>query len=351
MIIGKFKIIVFGLVAFTISLSAAASVYGQSESFYKGKTIRIIVGFTPGGFYDRWARLLARYMPRYIPGSPEFIVQNMPGAGSIIATNHVYNVAKPDGLTVGMPNYGAYLDQLVGRKEVQFDVTKLHWIGSPEKSDVVLYMRADAPFKTIADMRKAAEPAKCGATGTASTDYIMARLIEDTLGVKVNTVTGYGGGSEIDVAVEKGEVVCRGMTIAPHFGREPFDSWHKKGFDRHILQGSEKRDSRLADVPTIYEIFEKENTPEESRRVADVILRGGDYGRPMFAPPATPADRVKILREAYAKALNDPELIAEAKKARMDMEAVSGDELQTLTKRLMTQPAAVVQRVKRVLGN
>jgi tripartite-type tricarboxylate transporter receptor subunit TctC len=351
MIIGKFKATAFGLVAFTISLSTVPGVYGQSESFYKSKTIRIIVGFTPGGFYDRWARLLARYMPKYIPGSPEFIVQNMPGAGSIIATNHVYNVAKPDGLSVGMPNYGAYLDQLVGRKEVQFDVTKFHWIGSPEKSDVVLYMRADAPFKTVADMRKATEPAKCGATGTASTDYIIARLLEDTLGVKINTVTGYGGGSEIDIAVEKGEVVCRGMTIAPHFGREPFDSWHKKGFDRHILQGSEKRDSRLGDVPTIYEIFEKENTPEESRRVADVILRGGDYGRPMFAPPATPADRVKILREAYAKALKDPELIAEAKKARMDMEPVSGDELQALTKRLMTQPAAVVQRVKKVLEN
>jgi tripartite-type tricarboxylate transporter receptor subunit TctC len=351
MIIGKFKVIVFGLVAFAIGLSPITRVYGQTESFYKGKTIRIIVGFTPGGFYDRWARLLARYMPRYIPGSPEFIVQNMPGAGSIIATNHVYNVARPDGLTVGMPNYGAYLDQLVGRKEVQFDVGKFHWIGSPEKSDVVLYMRADAPFKTIADMRKATEPAKCGATGTASTDYIIARLLEDTLGVKINTVTGYGGGSEIDIAVEKGEVVCRGMTIAPHFGREPFDSWHKKGFDRHILQGSEKRDSRLGEVPTIYEIFEKENTPEESRRVADVILRGGDYGRPMFAPPATPIDRVKLLRDSYAKALKDPELMGEAKKTRMDMEPVSGEELQTLTKRLMTQPAAVVQRVKKVLEN
>jgi tripartite-type tricarboxylate transporter receptor subunit TctC len=275
----------------------------------------------------------------------------MPGAGSIIATNHVYNVAKADGLTLGMPNYGLYLDQLVGRKEVQFDVGKLHWIGSPEKSDAVLYMRADAPFKTVADMRKAAEPAKCGATGTASTDYIMARVMEDTLGVKITTVTGYGGGSEIDIAVEKGEVICRGMTIAPHFGREPFDTWHKKNFDRHILQSSEKRDPRLADVPTIYEIFEKENTAEESRRVADVIFRGGDYGRPMFAPPATPAERVKILREAYAKAINDPELIAEAKKGRMDMEPVSGEDLQTLTTRLMNQPAGVIQRVKKMLEN
>ena len=118
--------------------------------------------------------------------------------------------------------------------------------------------------------------------------YIILRLLEDTLGVKINTVTGYGGGSEIDMAVEKDEVVCRGMTIAPHFGREPFDGWHKKDFDRHILQGNEKRDSRLAEMPTIYEIFEKENTPEESRRGTDIILRGGEYGRPMFAPPGNP---------------------------------------------------------------
>src|SRR4249920_2526709 len=126
-------------------LCVTANLYGQSEPFYKGKTIRIIVGLTPGGFYDRWARLLARFMPLYIPGNPSFIVQNMPGAGSMIAMNHVFGVAKPDGLTVGMPNYGVYLDQLAGRKEVRFDITKMYYIGTPEKSDIVLYARADAP--------------------------------------------------------------------------------------------------------------------------------------------------------------------------------------------------------------
>ena len=322
----------------------------QSEPFYKAKTIRIIVGLTPGGFYDRWARLLARYMPKYIPGNPEIIVQNMPGAGSMIAMNHIYNVAKPDGLTVGMPNYGVYLDQLVGRKEVQFDVQKIHYIGSPEKSDVIFYTRADSPFKSVLDIRKTSEPPKCGATGTASSDYFFARLLEETLGIKITTVTGYAGGSEIDIAVEKGEVICRSMTIAPHFGREPFDTWHKKGFDRHLLQSSEKRDPRTGDVPTIYEIFDKENTSEESRRVADVILRGGDFGRPMFAPPATPADRISLLREAYAKAIKDAELVAEAKKSRMDMEPVSGEDLQALAKRIMNQPPVVVERVKKILG-
>ena len=139
------------------------------------------------------------------------------------------------------------------------------------------------------------------------------------------------------------------MTIAPHFGREPFDSWHKKNFDRHIVQTAEKRDPRIGDVPTIYEIFEKENTPDESRRVADVILRGGDFGRPMLVGPGTPVDRVNILREAYVKSINNPELIAEAKKTRMDMEPVSGEQLQALAKRVMNQPPAVLKRVKKIL--
>ena len=234
-------------------------------------------------------------------------------------------------------------------KKSSFDVTKIHFIGSPEKSDIVLYARADAPFKTVQDMRKLAEPAKCGATGTAGADYLIARVLDDTLGVKINSITGYAGGSEIDMAVEKGEVMCRGMTIAPHFGREPFDSWHKKGFDQHIVQTSEKRDSRIAEVPTLYEIFDKENTPDESRRVADVILRGGDFGRPMFVGPGTPADRVNILREAYVKSMSNPELIAEAKKARMDMEPVTGEQLQALAKRVMNQPPAVIKRVRKIL--
>lgn len=340
---------IFLFCALAWTLPGAANLNAQSEPFYKAKTVRIIVGLTPGGFYDRWARLLARFMPLYIPGNPNFIVQNMPGAGSMIAMNHLYGVAKADGLTLAMPNYGVYLDQIAGRKEVRFDVTKIHYIGSPEKSDIVLYARADAPFKSVQDMRKLPEPPKCGATGTAGADYLIARVLEDTLGVKINTITGYAGGSEIDIAVEKGEVACRGMTIAPHFGREPFDTWHKKGFDSHIVQTSEKRDARIGDVPTIYEIFDKENAPDESRRVADVILRGGDFGRPMIAGPGTPVERVNILREAYVKSMNNPELLAEAKKARMDIELITGEQLQALAKRVMNQPAAVLNRVKKIL--
>ena len=339
-----------GLLFAALILGADADMKAQESPFYQGQSIKIVVGFTTGGFYDRWSRLLARHVPKYLPGHPEMIVQNMPGAGGLVAANHVYNVAKPDGLTIGMLSYGIYLDQLVGRKEVQYDVRKFNWIGSPEKSDVLLYMRSDAPYKSLEDIRRASTPPKCGSTGTAGTDYILARMLEDTLGLKINTVLGYPGGSEIDLAVEKGEVQCRGMTAAPFFGREPFITWRKKNFVRVLLFGGQKRDERIPEAPTIYEIFEKEKTPEENRRVADVILRGGDFGRPWIAPPGTPKERVKLLREAHAKAMADPALLAEAKKGQMEVEVMSGEELQKLAETIINQPPRVIERVKRVLG-
>ena len=331
-------------------LMHASPAGAEQDSFYQGKTIKIIVGFTSGGFYDRWSRLLARFVPKYLPGNPEMIVQNMPGAGGLIAANNLYSVAKPDGLTIAMTSYGMYLDQMVGRKEVQYDVRKFNWIGSPEKSEVLLYMRSDTPYKTIEDIQKAATPPKCGSTGTAGTDYILARLLEDTLDAKIDTILGYPGGSEVDLAVEKGEVQCRGLTAAPFFGREPFISWRKRNFVNVLMYGGLKRDPRIPDTPTIYEIFDKQKTSEESRRVADVILRGGDFGRPWVMPPETPEAIVKVMRSAYAKAMADTALLDEAKKGKFDVEYVSGEELQKLAESMMSQPPAVVARVKKLLA-
>jgi tripartite-type tricarboxylate transporter receptor subunit TctC len=334
-----------------IAFSFHQPAYAQSN-FFQGKTIRVVVGFTPGGFYDRWGRLLARYMPKYISGNPEIIVQNMPGAGSVTATNYVYSVAKPDGLTWGMPSAGIYLDQLVGRKEVQFDVRKFTWIGSPVREPMILYMRSDAPYKSLADIRNAKEPPRCGSTGTVSTDYILARLLEETLPpLKINTVLGYPGGSEIDLAVEKGEVICRGMTASPFFGREPFLTWQKKNFVRVLVFSGAKRDPRMPDVPTLNEIFEKEKVPENSRRVAEVIMAADSFGRPVFATPGTPLDRANALRRAFDQVMKDPELLAEAEKGKMDVDPQSGEDLAKLANRVMTQPPDVIARVKKLLGN
>lgn len=339
-------ILTVGLILFSSTNLLAQAPY------YQGKSIRVVVGFTTGGFYDRWARLLSRHMPKHLPGNPEMVVQNMPGAGSVIATNYVSSVAKPDGLTIGFPSNGIYLDQLVGRQEVKFDIRKFAWIGSPVKEPMIFYMRSDAPFKTISDVKNAKEPPKCGSTGTVSSDFILARLLEETLPpLKINTVLGYPGGAEIDLAVEKGEVMCRGMTASPFFGREPFLTWQKKNFVRVLLFTGDKRDERIPDVPTLDEIFDKEKVPETSRRVAEVILAAESFGRPIFATPGTPADRVKQLRNAFEQALKDPELLAEAKKGRMDIEPATGEDLEKLATRVLNQPPDVIARVKKILSN
>ena len=341
--------LIFG---FSIILPGIAPEAGaQADQFYKGKTIRIMVGSTAGGFYDRWGRLFGKYMSKYIPGQPEIIVQNVTGAGSVIVTNQVYNVAKPDGLTLVMPLNGVYIDQFVGRKEVQFDMRKFRFIGSPVTESIIFYMRADAPYKSIADIIKAKEPPKCGGSGTASSDYILSKVLEETVGAKFNTVLGYAGGTEIDLAVEKNEVVCRAHSMSAHFGREPFDTWHKRGFDRHLVQTSRKKDPRAADAPTLDELFEQYKVPANSRRLAQVLLAAGDFGRPMMVTPGTPPDRVKILRDAYVKTLSDPDVLEEAKKGRMDVDPATGEELEALVKEIFDSPPEVVERVKKILAN
>jgi tripartite-type tricarboxylate transporter receptor subunit TctC len=291
-------------------------------------------------------------MPKHIPGNPDFIVQNMPGAGSMIAANYVYNVAKPDGLTVGMPAPALYLDQLAGRAEVKFDVRKFVWIGSPVQEPVLLYMRSDAPYKSVADIRSAKQPPKCGSTGTSSSDYILARLLEETLPpLKIQTVLGYPGGAEIDLGVERGEVICRGMTASPFFGREPFMTWRKKNFVRVLLFTGKKRHPEAPEAPTIREIFDQEKVPEASRRVADVILAAEDFGRPIMAPPGTSAEHTKILRAGFAAAIKDPELLNEAKKSKMEVDPVSGEELEQLAQKIIDQPPEVLARVKKLLAN
>jgi tripartite-type tricarboxylate transporter receptor subunit TctC len=312
-----------GVILFLLILYLSVSwsqrpAYAQ-EPYYTGKSIRLVVGFTPGGFYDRWARLVARHLGKHIPGNPEMIVQNMPGAGSVIATNYVYGVAKADGLTLGMPSASVYMDQLVGRKEAKFDVRKLHWIGTQDKRHQVVYMRADATCKAIDDVKKAKEPPKCGETGTASQGYLTLRILEEALDLKFGSVLGYPGGAEIDLAAERGEVICRSLSIDPFFGREPFGSWRQKGFVRLLVQTARKRDPRAPDVPTIHELMDKYQTPEKTLRVVEVLLGVTEFGSPLFVAPGTAADQVRTLREAHVKAMKDPELVAEAEKGKMDM--------------------------------
>jgi tripartite-type tricarboxylate transporter receptor subunit TctC len=318
--------------------------------FYAGKTIKIVVGLPAGDVYDLYARILADHMGKYIPGNPTFIVQNMPGASTMIAANYVYNVAKPDGLTFGSTLPALYFDQLIGRKEVQFDWAKFGWLGSFEKSYNLLYMRTDAPYKNIHDVTKASDPPKCGSTGTGGLAYLLIRLLNEAIGTKFNIVTGYQGGQEIDLAVERGEVHCRAFTVTSFFAREPFHTWRKKGFVQVLTQTGKKRDPRLPDVPTVYELMEEYRTPEPTRRLATVVLAAGEFGRPIVVTPGVPAERIKILREAFSKTLSDPDLVADIKKKKLEVDPTAGEDLEALAKEVITSDRGLIERMKNLLG-
>jgi tripartite-type tricarboxylate transporter receptor subunit TctC len=319
--------------------------------FYQGKTIRFIVGYLPGDMHDLGARAYARYMGKYIPGNPDFVVQNMPGAGAMIAANHIYNLTKPDGLTLGTIGGALYYAQLTGRSEVKFDWPKFTWIGTPERSPHLLFMRSDAPYKTLNDVRTAKEPPRCSATGVGSTGYDLPRLLEDVVGLKFNVISGYPGGGEQDLAMERGEVHCRAITIDAFFGREPFITWHKNGFVRVILQTGRSRDRRIGEAPTIFELMDQDKTPESKRRLVTVYLGAVGFGtRPVVGTPGIPADRVKILRDAYTKTINEPDFLTEAKQRGWSLNPASGEELEALAKEVIHQPPEVIDWLKKLLG-
>jgi tripartite-type tricarboxylate transporter receptor subunit TctC len=320
--------------------------------FYQGKTIRVIIGTPPGNLYDLWARLIVAHMGKHIPGNPDFIAQNMPGAGHVVAANHLYTVAKPDGLTViGSIIPSLYLNQLVGRKEIQFDWAKFTWIGSPARGASQMYMRTDTPYKTIEDVRTSKEPPKCGATGVTGPDSYLPKLLQETVGAKFTIVTGYPGGTDIDLAVEREEIQCRAFTIEAFFGREPYHTWRQKGFVRNLFQTGSKRDPRLPDTPTLAELMDKYKTNEGGRRLARVLLTAGDMGRPMLGPPGMPADRLKTLREAFVKTTNDPQFQEEVKRRKYEFDPVSGKNLEEMAKEVTDQPPEIIDRLKKVLGN
>ena len=339
------------LTALVVSLLGAADVRGQSEVDFKGKTIRLIIGTSTGGGVDLYARLVAQHLGKFLPGEPVIVAQNMPGASSLVAANHLYLATKPDGLTLGALQGGVFFDQILGHNTAKFDWSKFTFIGSPERLEAQLYMRADSPYKTLDDIRRASEPPRCGGAGTGATGYFVPKLLEETLGLKFKTVTGYQSGGEIDIAVERGELHCRAFDIGSFVGRDPTRTWFKNGFVKSLLQTGRRRDGRLGDVPTLYELMDKQKTPETLRRMASVVLSSGGFGRPMVAPPGLSAEVARTIREAYGKMLKDPEFIADVKKRRYDLEPVSWEEMQSLAKEVTSQPPDVLERVKKILEN
>ncbi len=336
--------------ALLLGLSTVSPLSAQTP-FYQGKTVQIRVGFAAGGAFDIWARVMASHLGRFVPGNPAFVVQNMTGGGSMIAANYVYGVAKPDGLTLGVVSPAMYIEQVTGKKEVQYDWFKFSFIGSPEKTDRIFYMRADTGIKTLEDMRTVAETPRCGSTGIGSAAYYFPRLLQDTFGLKLMIVPGYPGSADVNLAIEKGEVHCFSGTVQAFFGSEPLRTWSKTGFARVLVQGGAKRDPRMANVPTLWELMDKNKSNEIYRRLAKILLIPDDMGRPLFGPPGMPTDRLKTLRDGFNKMMTDPDLLAEAKKKGLDTTPASGEELEAMIKDAGVPSAELIQRLKPLMEN
>jgi tripartite-type tricarboxylate transporter receptor subunit TctC len=305
---------------------------------YEGKTITIVVGFKTGGGYDRTARILARHLPKYLPGSPNVIVQNMPGANSIIAANHVYSVAKPDGLTIGTFNRNLVLAQLTNVSGVKFDMTKFAWIGSAASESTVLAIRSDLPYKTFEDLRKGGKTVVIGATGPGANTYDFPLLLKELLGADLKIVSGYSSSSDIMLALERKEVDARAGSYSS------LVSFVERGVVRPIIRAR-------AVEPGIEKLPVDEDLATSPRAKAIMSLRSAPevVGRPFVMTPGTPEPMLKLMREAFAKAIKDPELVAESKKAKMDLEYMPGDEALKIIKDVLSQPKDIVDEFRKYI--
>jgi tripartite-type tricarboxylate transporter receptor subunit TctC len=321
------------IVLFSVLLPATAS-----AQYYAGKTLTIIVGYKTGGGYDATARLLARHLPKHIPGKPTVIVQNMPGANSLIAANHVYSVAKPDGLTIGTFNRNLPIAQLTGVQGVKFDMTKFAWIGSAASESTILAIRDDLPYRTFEDLKKADKQIVIGATGPGANTYDFPLLLKELLGANLKIVSGYSSSSDIMLAIERREVDGRAGSFS---SIRPF-------IDRKLVRPVVRA---RAVEPGIVQLPVDESLAPNPRAKAIMALRSAPevIGRPYVMHPSTPAEHLKTMREAFANAIKDQELVAEAKKAKMELEYVPGDEAVKVMKEVLSQPKDVVEEFSKYI--
>lgn len=303
----------------------------QGASLYEGKTITIVVGYKPGGGYDRYARLIGKFLPKYIPGNPGAIVQNMPGASSVIAANHLYSIAKPDGLTIGTFNNATVVAQLIKVEGVRFDLSKFGWLGSAASDAVILTVRADLPYKTADDLRKVKQFV-VGTTGPGSSTHDFPALLDEFAGFNFKLVPGYSSSADVMLALERKEVDGR---AGSYDSIKPFI---ERGLVRPLIR------NRTA-APGIEKLPVDENlaTSKQGKLIMAVNAVPTQIYRPFVAPPATAPEALKILRDAFAKVLKDKELLAEAEKGKLTINYVSPEDALKVVSEVLNQPPEVVQ--------
>ena len=337
----SFYVNFFGVVLASMLSSAEIS---YAQDFYAGKSIRIIVGFPAGGGFDTYSRLISRHIGKYIPGNPSVFVDNVAGAGSLIAANMVYKAVKPDGLTIGNFIGNLVSQQLFGGPGVEFDARKFEWIGVPTRDHVVCAMTKASGITSIDAWMAAKTPVKLGGSAPGTTNDDSAKILRAALGLPIQLVSGYKGTAPIKLAAESGEIdgSCWAWESIKVMWRQGLDV----GQANIVLQAVPKAVADLAKVPVAIELAKT----DEARKLIEVGIHAtASITRPYALPPGTPKDRVQLLRRAFRETLKDKDFVAEAVKSKLDVDPVSGEEVEKIVAGLFKLDAATIAKMSEVL--
>lgn len=336
-----------GLLSTAIAGCAIISSLGHATTheLYKGKTIHIIVGFTAGGGFDLYSRAIARHIGKHIPGNPAVIVENMTGAGSLIAANHIYKVAKPDGFTIGHFIGGLFMQQLLGKPGIEFDARKFEFIGVPVKDNPVCALTKASGITSMERWMASTVPVKLGATAPGSNTDDIPRILKAALGLPIQLVSGYKGTADMRLAAESGELA--GGCWSWDAMRVMWGKGLKSGEAVVVLQTLTQPHPDLPKVPLAIE-FAK--TKEARQLIQTGIHDINAIIRPYALPPGTPKERVRILRKAFMDTLKDPDFLTEATKSNLGLDPLTGEELESTVAGLFKLNPALVAKLKEVLG-
>jgi tripartite-type tricarboxylate transporter receptor subunit TctC len=335
------------MAALAVALAALAFVPARAADdvagFYKGKQVFMKIGSPTGGGYDVNGRVVARHVGKHIPGEPTVVVQNVPGGGSLRLANQMYNVGERDGSMFGLLSSGFATTPLLTPDAAHYDPRKFSFLGSPIQTTEVLLIWHTAQVKTLADLYKTEITVGASSPGSATMDYpILLNAIE---GTKFKTIVGYQGATEVGLALERGEVQgLVGMALNSMYTTRWAELW-KKGEVQVMAQFGFKPNPRIPDIP----LFPLPKA-EADLQMVRILYARGEYGQPFVAPPDVPAARVAALRRAFDATMKDPEFLADAQKSKVDLDPVSGEELQKLTEDLMATPPAVVARLNELMN-
>ena len=316
----------------------------SAQDFYKGKSIRLIVGASAGGGYDTYSRTIARHMGKHIPGNPVFVVENMPGAGFLISANYMYKIAKPDGLTIGHFSGGLFLQQLLGKPGIEFESNKFEFIGVPAQDSSVFGISRATGITSFEQWLASKTPIKLGGVGPGSITDDIPKVLAATIGLPMQLVTGYKGTADIRLAFAGGEIqgVCNSW--------ESFKStWSKELSAKELViiaQALPKSNPELTHVPLTIN-FAK--TDEARKLIGSLVHTAGPTARPYVLPPGTPKDRLELLRKGFTETMKDPEFLAEAKKANLDINPLDGVELEHAVKEIFNLDPALLPKAKEML--